>query len=114
MMKLCCVMKWPRPVLPIGRGGSQPQLRSRIPLPLLLPCLLRLTSFLMDYRVSVLCIVMNCRAQQVKQILMVPHSSIAFCNGDTVLVFYGIFTVVKVRRVSASRSSTKFKSCPLL
>ena len=33
---------------------------------------------------------------------------------NTVLVFYGIFTLVKVRRVSASRSSIKFKSCPLL
>ena len=33
---------------------------------------------------------------------------------NTVLVFYGIFTPVKVRRVSASPSSTKFKSSPLL
>ena len=33
---------------------------------------------------------------------------------NTVLVFYGIFTPVKVRRVSGSPSSAKFKSCPLL
>ena len=39
----------PLPVLPIGRGGSQPKLR--IPLPLLLLCLLRLMmKILMDYR----------------------------------------------------------------
>ena len=48
----------------------------------------------------------------VNQILKVPQSSIASCNGDSVLVFYGIFALSRVRKVSASRSSSEVKTCP--
>ena len=53
------------PVLPIGRGGWQPKLPHSLLL-LLLHCLLRLTMhFLMDSRVKVLYVLMDCRVWQI-------------------------------------------------